>query len=272
MKTRPITFLAGALAVLLLGAAPAAADPPNASSSPVRLSASINGQEAATASADHPVRLDPGQPARVTIRVANDGPSPVDVRRVDFSGHVAGLNFFAYQTETHAVIASGAHDAITYSVDLSGLEGQATGLIGATLTARDGRGNSLASVSTVTDVHGSLGSVYGLFGLALAILTMLAIADTALAIARHRLPHNRWRRGLRLLAPGVGVGLILVFSGSAAHLWAATTGRWLVVAGAFAAAFFLIGYLSPTPLTAPGEQEEEENEFDTVPLQQPVGR
>ena len=38
-----------------------------------------------------------------------------------------------------------------------------------------------------------------------------------------RLSANRWRRGLRLLTPGIGIGLVLVFSASVARWWVPRT-------------------------------------------------
>jgi hypothetical protein len=120
----------------------------------------------------------------------------------------------------------------------------------------------VASVSTVTDVRGSLMSVYGLFGIALVVLTALALVDSAFAIARRRLSANRGKRGLRLLAPGLGIGLILAFSASVARLWVPNTGQWLIIAAITAAAFFTLGYLSPTTEPADDEPLADDDEFD----------
>ena len=115
----------------------------------------------------------------------------------------------------------------------------------------------------VTDVHGSLVSVYGLFGLALLVLTILAFADVLLAIARHRMSPNRWRRGLRFLTPGIGLGLVLVFTLSALAVWVPSPGTWLVTVVVSAAVFFVLGYLSPTPRATEEEDDEDldESEF-----------
>jgi peptidoglycan/LPS O-acetylase OafA/YrhL len=109
----------------------------------------------------------------------------------------------------------------------------------------------------VADVRGSLWSVYGLLGLALLVLTALATVDAAIAIARHKDSQNRWRRGLRLLTPGIGIGLVLAFTASVARWWVPSTRLWLLVAGITAVTFFVLGYFSPTP-----ENEDE----DDVPV------
>ena len=138
---------------------------------------------------------------------------------------MVGLTSFSYATTVQFTVQPGATDTLRYQLDLIGLDGQATGLIGGALTVRDAAGDPISSIPMVTDVRGSLISVYGLFGIALVVLTGLALLDAALAVAKHGLSHNRWQRGLRLLAPGVGIGLVLAFSASVARLWVPNTGR-----------------------------------------------
>ncbi|SEL59162.1 hypothetical protein [Rhodococcus maanshanensis] len=233
--------------------------------SAVGVAASVNGQDVAFVDQDHPVYLDPSGAAQVEIVLMNNSAEVVSVSSVDLSGHVLGLSFFDYHSSMAATVEPGETQTIAYAVDLSGLDGQATGLINGSLTLLDGSGQVIVDIPIVTDVRGSLISVYGLFGLALAMLTVLALLDTVLAIARNRMPQNRWRRGLRFLTPGIGIGLVLVFTLSALRVWVPTTERWLVVAAAFAVGFFFLGYLTPTPLDEDelGEDEEDyEGELD----------
>jgi hypothetical protein len=213
----------------------------------VRVTAGIDGQDAGTATAARPLRLDPTTPTHVRVAIDNATSNAIRVHEVRVSGRVAGLTFFTFDTEAELPVAPHTTGSLTYDLDLSGLADQATGLIPGSVAALDDHGRVLGSVSTVTDVRGSIVSVYGLFGLALVILTSLSILDAAAAIARHRMPGNRWRRGMRLLPCGLGIGLILVFSLSAVRIWVPTGGRWLIAAAVFATVFFLLGYISPTP-------------------------
>ncbi|NMN98751.1 hypothetical protein [Antrihabitans stalactiti] len=247
MKTL-LTLMITALVVLSAGVASAATNP-------VELAATING-EAVTPGADQPIRLEPHGKATVELRVTNNSPTAIVIDRVEFAGRVVGLTYYAFDTAVDLSVAPGATASVKYAIDLSRLNGQATGLIGATLSVFDDDGNALASIDTVTDVRGSLLSVYGLFGLALLLLTALALLDAALAIARHQLPANRFRRALRIMTPGIGIGLVLVFTLSATRVWVPATDRWLIIAGAFAATFFAIGYLTPTPDTAGKDADE----------------
>ena len=221
--------------------------PTAAAQSGVTASATINGHNVNGSDASDPVQLRPGQPADVAIELTNDGSRPVEVTQVELAGRVLGLNFFTYATTVDFTVQPGNRGTLHYQLDLTGLHGQATGLMGGQLTVKGTLGEQIATMPIVTDVRGSVLSVYGLFGIALFVLTVLALVDAAIGIARHRLSANRWGRGLRLLAPGIGVGLVLMFSASVARLWVADTVQWLLLAGVTAAVFFAIGYLAPVP-------------------------
>jgi hypothetical protein len=227
---------------MLLGAPSAAAEP-----NPISVAATIDGHDVAGTTASRPLRLHPDQSADVAITITNNGDRPVEIRQVELAGRVLGLTFFSYITAVDANAAPGSTNTLHYRLDLARLSGQVTGLIGGELTLQDGTGAAVATIPIVSDVRGSLVSVYGLFGIALVALTMLALLDAAIALARHRLSTNRWHRGLRLLTPGIGIGLVLAFSTSVARLWVPDTATWLLAAAASAAAFFAIGYFSPTP-------------------------
>jgi hypothetical protein len=229
------------------------------------MTAKVNGEDVSGASASQPLRLNPGEAVTVDVMLTNGGGDAVDVRRVELAGRVVGLSFFSYATTVNLTVGPGETDSLRYSLDLIGLDGQATGLIGGAVTAYDAEGNSIATIPTVTDVRGSLWSVYGLFGIAMAVLTALALLDAALGIARHRLSANRWQRGVRLLAPGVGIGLVIAFSASVARMWVPSTGSWLALAGVTAAVFFILGYFSPTP--DDDEDLDDEDDLDDDDLE-----
>jgi len=194
-----------------------------------------------------PLRLVPGEVVDVELRVANNGNHAAHIRRADLSGRVLGLVFFSYLVPLDVSVAPGATETVRYRLELIGLDGQANGLMGGDVAVMGDNGDRIAWTPMITDVRGSLLSVYGLFGIALLVLTVLASVDAALAIRRHRLSGNRWLRGVRLLTPGVGVGLVLLFTATVLRLWVPRTPVWLVIAAGTAAAFFALGYFTPTP-------------------------
>ncbi|WP_433662871.1 hypothetical protein ACQPW1_12435 [Nocardia sp. CA-128927] len=228
----------------------------------VDMSANIDGHDIAGTSGGKPLRLEPDSTIRIAIELTNKTSDPVEIRHVDLAGHVLGLSFFSYSTAVELTVAPGKSESLRYRLELRGLAGQATGLIGGELAVYGESGDAVAAIPVTTDVRGSLWSVYGLFGIAIAVLTALGIADAALAIARHRLSANRWQRGLRLLAPGLGIGLVFAFTASVARWWVPDTSLWLAFAGVTASVAFLLGYASPTP--EPDEDEELDDDSDDI--------
>ena len=210
-------------------------------------SATVGGQDVASTNLGPPLRLVPGEVVDVELRVANNGNHAAHIRRADLSGRVLGLVFFSYLVPLDVSVAPGATETVRYRLELIGLDGQAIGLMRGDVAVVGDNGDRIAWMPMITDVRGSLLSVYGLFGIALLVLTVLASVDAALAIRRHRLSGSRWLRGVRLLTPGVGVGLVLLFTATVLRLWVPPTAVWLNIAAGTAAAFFALGYFTPTP-------------------------
>lgn len=209
------------------------------------VAAEIDGRDLSRADANRPIDLRPGEPAETRLVIENTGDEPLEVRSVRVEGRVLGLSFFSYETVLAMEVARGATEERTYDLDLIGLDGQATGLIPSRLQLIGADRDVLASTSFVADVHGSLRSVYGLFGLAVASFTALTLGAVALALARHRLPTNRFRRALQFLVPGLGAGLTATFTLSALRLVAPGAGIWVPLTAGAGAVFFVFGYLTP---------------------------
>ena len=231
-------------------------NPVAGAASDVSFSAAMNGQPAATSSDAHPAQLYPTAVAHVTIRVSNNGGSTLRIATVRFEGQVLDLPLFSYDTGVNLVVPSGQTKSLTFPVVLTGVGSQATGLIVASITLIGTDGAGLASQSLVTNVHGSLASVYGFFGLAVLVLTALSLVLALVAMARHTLPQNRWSRGVRFLIPGFGVGLVLTFTLSAFRIFAPGPGHWLPLVIVPTVAGLVLGFLTPAP------NEEEFDDYD----------
>lgn len=232
------------LVILLVGAGALA---PARAQATVTVSAIVDGQPLGQSSQNQPVKLLPRQQSILVVQVANRGSTTIQVRTVQLVGQVIGLTFFAYDTSVSISVAPGATESRSLVVDLSGLAGQATGLIPAAVKVLDANHNVIAQQNGVVDVRGSLRSVYGLFGLGIAFLTALSFLGALVGLARHRLPVNRWRRALRFLTPGLGLGLVVNFTLSATRVFVPGIGRWLTITVLCAGVFFALGYLTPTP-------------------------
>jgi hypothetical protein len=136
-------------------------------------------------------------------------------------------------------------------LDLGDLSGQAIGLLPSSVELLDAQRATLGEATTVADVRGSFWSVYGVFGLAMLILTILAWLTALIALARHRLPPNRWRRGLRFLPAGFGTGLVAVVTLSVLRVVPPEPAVEIPVVLGAAAIAFLLGYLTPHPVPPP---------------------
>jgi hypothetical protein len=239
---------------------------------PVRLTASIDGASLQRATEPHPLQVRPGQEITVEFQLRNSGRTVLSVRSVNLEGHIAGLTFYSFDTEVSFDVPSGGTKSLTYQLDTTSLRGQVTGLVPSSLVLLGPNGGTIASEPFVARMNGSLWSVYGLFGLGILVLTVLALVEVIRALAAGRLPTNRWHRGMRFLAAGIGVGGIAVFSASAAAKWLPSNGHWLVILGVGAVAGFVIGYLTPTPLSGDeGDVEDEEDEEIEGAAGQPAG-
>ena len=235
--------LLGAAATVLLALMLAA---PARAASTVDMTARLNGVDVGSPTETHPIRVDPKEPATLELTITNNGDEAITVRTVRIDGRVLGLTFFAFDTTIQTRVDAHATESRNYSLDLNGLDGQATGLIPSRVQLLDSGRHVIAERTGVIDVRGSLKSVYGFFGFALLLITGVSIAGSLLALARGRLHPNRWRRGLRFLAAGLGVGLVLVFSLSAFRAFAPLPSRWIPCVVGASVLFFVIGYLTPT--------------------------
>jgi hypothetical protein len=256
-RARSVVVLVVLAATTTLFGAPVA----HAQDAPVTIHATVDGHDVAVAASAEPIPLYPDRTVDVAVDVTNHGTDPIEIASVQLVGRVLGLTFFSFATGVELTVAPGASGNVHYQLDLSDLKHQATGLIDTELIVRNHGRDPVAVVHMVADVRGSLLSVYGLLGLALLVLTVLATVDAVIAIARHKGSQNRWRRGLRLLTPGVGIGLVLAFTASVARWWVPSTRLWLLVSGVTAVTFFLLGYFSPTP----GDDDEDEDDLHVEP-------
>ena len=255
------------IAVLLLGCAIALLLPisaASAASGSVKVAASIDGH--AVAGKDS-VKLKPSSSAQLGVRITNNTDQRVSVRTVRIEGRVMGLVFFAYDTSVVLDVAPHSSQQRTITIDTSDLGSQAVGLIPSQVQILDAHRHQLASQDVNVDVRGSFLSLYGLFGLIILLVTIAWTVNVALRLFRGSLPENRWLRATRFLVPGIGIGLVFVFTLSAFRVVAPTTALWLPVVIGAAAVMFALGYLTPTPDSNEDDEDDDNpdgTEDDTV--------
>ncbi|MBB5895576.1 hypothetical protein ACFFS4_46815 [Kutzneria kofuensis] len=243
--------LTGVAVALAAGMILAGTTPAQASDDPLTLTATLDGQDIA----GHTMVVTPRRPVQLSVTVTNNGPSPVHVRSIRLSGTALALTFFAYDTTLPFDIAAHGRATRTFGLDLADLDGQAIGLLPASVELFDVGRNELAAVDTVTDVRGSILSVYGVFGIAVLLLTIAAWVTCLLALARHRLPANRLRRALRFMPAGFGTGLVAVVTLSVLRVIPPEPSVEIPIVVGTTVIGLVLGYLTPHPLPQVVEPE-----------------
>jgi hypothetical protein len=237
--------------VLVLGLLVPWSTPARAASPPgLGWSVTLDGRDVGTATGNRPLRLRPGRALPVLVRVTAAGSQPVKIRDVKLEGRVLGLAFFTYATQVDLSAAPGTPDERRYDINLIDLQGEATGLLPARVVLYDDKGSVVATRSLVVDVRGSLRSVYGTFGIAVAAITVLLLVSALWKLRRGELPENRWRRALTFALPGLGLGFVSTFTMSALRWLVPAPSTWTALLLVGAAVGFALGYLTPTPSAA----------------------
>lgn len=235
-----------ALGVLLFGAllvAPAA--PASAQARSAVISVSINGSNVKDLA--EPLKLNASATQHFKVSVNNPTSADVHLTTVSFEGKVVGLPVFRCEGLVSLVVPPGGAAEQEFEMDSNCLKDQATGLMPAKITVYDNNRVALDSWNLTLDIAGSLKSIYGLFGIALAALTVLSLLGGLISMARHRLSPNRWSRAMRFAIPGIGLGFTVVFALAAAGIAVPTATMWIPVVCTSFAVLGLFGYFSPRP-------------------------
>jgi len=241
-NVRRLTSAAGSL--LLVGMLLGSAQGAFAAAGDVTVNATVD-RKAVGGTTD--LLLDPDRSIRVEVTVHNGTNAPRHVKTVRLSGTALALTFFAYDTTVPFDVPAKESVTRAFQLDLADLGGQATGLLPTEIEVLDDNRDVLGSVATTGDVLGSMWSVYAVFGLGVLLLTVFSWAGALIALARRRLPANRWQRAMRFLPAGIGTGLVAVISLSVLKLMAPSPAAEIPFILGSAAAALLLGYLTPHP-------------------------
>ncbi|WP_461125368.1 hypothetical protein [Saccharothrix stipae] len=244
-----VTIAAGDSAVLAAGDA-------------VTIDATVDG----TPVGEDALLLDPSGSSRISVTVHNGSDTVRHVKAIRLSGTALALTFFSYDTTVPFDVPAKQSVTRGFVLDLGQLGAQATGLLPTELEVLDTNRDVIASIGATGDVRGSMWSVYGVFGLAVFGLTLLAWAGALIALARRRLPANRWQRAMRFLPAGVGTGLVAVISLSVLRIMAPSPAAEIPFILGSAAAAFALGYLTPHPAADEVPTDPESTQRITRPL------
>jgi hypothetical protein len=223
--------------------------------------ATVNGRDIATADGNAPIPLHAGRNASVALVVENRGEEAVDVRAIRLDGRVLGLSFFTFSSRIDLAVPPGTTQQRVIDLDLGELGDQATGLIPGVLSLVGPDRQVIADRPLDTDVRGSIFSPYGAFGLIVGGVSLVLALGLLYDVSTGRLPLNRWRRAVRFLAPGLGLGLTATFTLSAVRVLNPSAAAWVPLVLGCGAVAFLLGYLTPQP--APdGPDDDGSREID----------
>ncbi|WP_367137784.1 hypothetical protein [Saccharothrix sp. HUAS TT1] len=223
---------------IFLGVAPA-----DAAGDAVTINATVDGTPVGSGE----LLLDPSASSRISVTVHNGTDAVLHVKTIRLAGTALALTFFSYDTTVPFDVPAKQSVTRGFVLDLGQLGTQATGLLPTELEVLDTNRDPIAAIATTGDVRGSVWSVYGVFGLAVFGLTVLAWTGALIALARRRLPANRWQRAMRFLPAGVGTGLVAVISLSVLRIMAPAPAAEIPFILGAAAAAFALGYLTPHP-------------------------
>jgi hypothetical protein len=258
---RVLVVLALAGIVLLGSAGPAVADLPEG----VTWTATIDEQNVDRSSSGPAVELNPSKPVHVAIRIENRTQETISVPYVRIEGGVLGLTFYAYTTQVDMEVGPGGVGDREFEVRLLGLGRQASGLMPSKVTLVDAADGEIDAKDMRADIRGDVDSVYTVFGLAVGGVALVLLVGVLWRLTTGRLSPNRWRRGLALAAPGLGLGFLLTFTLSAFRWATPDPELWGALLFGGAVLGFVAGYLSPTPGEADeAETGEEETEGEAA--------
>jgi hypothetical protein len=249
---RPAGLLHCLLALAVLVASLVAGPLPAAAAGPlpdgVVWTATVNEHNVERTSSDNPVRLEPGEPTAVVVRLENRSDTAVEIPFVRLEGRVLGLTLYSFTTQVALTLPARETGERSFSIQLLDLGAQASGFIPSRFSLLDGDGHELSGKNLTVDVRGDATSIYWVFGAAIGALTLMLLAGGLWRMATGRLHPNRWRRALVFAAPGLGLGYLVTFTLSGLRVATPDGALWtsLVLGGGVLG--FLAGYLSPTPM------------------------
>jgi len=257
-----------AIAAMILAGSMSWATPASGAANGMTFHARLDGQPLDLSSSGDPIVLRPDRTSLLTLDMRNHGADPALVRHVQIRGTAFGVTLMAYDFTINAFVPAGGHQRLTVPVKFIDLGQQSDGLLPATMRLLGVDDAELATQDFTVDVQGSAGSLMVIFTMIVAIATGISIAAIWIAIVRRRLPPSRWRRGVRLGIAGAGVGITLTMLLSVLLFMPPKGSVWIPLVLIPTAVAFVLGFVSPGPMTIDeGDEEVEDWMRATVPMQ-----
>ena len=216
------------------------------SSDVIEIDASIDGIPLDAADASDPLPLSTEESELVMV-MTNTSDDPQAVRYLRLEGEMVGLTFLTYTTRVAVELEPGEQRSVTVPLDFFDIDSQAHGYLRAKLAlyAPGTDRELLGTEEFAVDVRGSITSTMALFALLLLAVTAMSLFVNLTGLARRTLPPNRFRRGLRFAASGLGIGLLLTVAFSVLRVFPLPSVAWWPLIVIPTAIGFGAGYLAP---------------------------
>ena len=239
-RGRPAKLAAALAVAFLLGACG------NESSDVVDVDASIDGVSLDAADASNPLPLSTEE-SELVLTMTNTSDSPQSIRYLRLEGEMVGLTFLTYTTRVGVELAPGEERTVTVPLDFFDIDSQAHGFLRSKLAlyAPGDDRELLGTDEFAVDVRGSVTSTMALFAALLLVATAASLFVNLKGLAQRTLPRNRFRRGLRFAASGLGIGLLLTVAFSVLRIFPLPSLAWWPLLLIPTAAAFAAGYAAP---------------------------
>lgn len=213
----------------------------------LEIEGSLDGISFADATPSDPIELRPFQESDLRLTLTNTSSSDVQVDHIRLEGEMLDATFVAYDAGISVVVPAGGSEDLRIPLDFFDLDRQAHGYLRTKLKAYDSERTELGSTGFAVDVRGKPFSPMGVFAFLLLAITLLSLALDLWAMARRRLPANRFVRGMRFMIPGLGIGLLIAVAFSLLRIFPLPSSTWVPLVLIPTAIGFALGYIAPGP-------------------------
>lgn len=220
------------------------------------LNGEINGEPLSGANRTSPLTIDPELPVVVEVTIDNPTSTDAEVRHLRLEGEVLGMRFAHANTQVDFAVPANGSRTYAAEIDFFDLSEQIKGHTSARLGAYDDDRELLASDDFFIDVDGDWTSTLAITFFQVLAFAALSLAANWLGLLRHRLPANRFVRGLRFAATGLSAAVAILLIASLIGLWLPPGAVWIPVLIIATLGSFLLGYVSPGPAYLDDDEEE----------------
>ncbi|CAN5823463.1 hypothetical protein BH24ACT3_BH24ACT3_00380 [soil metagenome] len=224
----------------------------------VTLEAEVDGRAVRGVGSNNAIEVGSRPQAALRLTVINGTDQPLDLAEVRLEGTALGVTFLSYDAVVPVVVDPGESRSFDVVLPIRDITDQTIGLVPSSIGLYDTSGARVADQSFTLDVDGSVGSIFGVLGILIALFTVSTMLMNLWLVLRRRMPPNRLSRGIRFAVPGAGLGLLVCITLAGLRVVAPYPSIWPPLVLGPAVVAFILGFLSPGALSL------EEDEVDVA--------